>query len=77
MHADAVIIDDKAGRQEAQRRHLRVIGTVRVLDDAAEAGLLDPIAALRKLQSAGFYLDSALVAFLTERHMARSREKKA
>ena len=76
VNADAVIIDDRAGRQEAQRRHLRVIGTVRVLDDAAEAGLLNPIVALDKLQAAGFYLDAGLVSFLTERHNARSREKK-
>jgi hypothetical protein len=40
LRADALIIDEK-GRREAERRKLRVIGTVRVLDDAAEAGLLD------------------------------------
>lgn len=75
VDADAVIIDDKAGRQEAQRRRLRVIGTVRVLDDAAVAGLLNPIVALERLRAAGFYLDAALVAFLTERHNARLKEK--
>ena len=38
LRADALIIDEKMGRREAERRKLRVIGTVRVLDDAAEAG---------------------------------------
>jgi hypothetical protein len=52
-----------------------VIGTIRVFDDAAVAGLLDPIGALERLQAAGLYLDAALVAFLTERHNARLREK--
>jgi predicted nucleic acid-binding protein len=75
VDADAVIIDDRAGRQEAHRRSLRVIGTVRVLDDAAVSGLLDPIVALERLRAAGFYLDAALVTFLTERHNARLREK--
>ena len=41
LRADALILDERAGRQEAERRKLRVIGTVRVLDDAAEAGLVD------------------------------------
>ena len=35
LRADALIIDEKMGRREAERRKLRVIGTVRVLDDAA------------------------------------------
>ena len=39
LRADALIIDEKMGRREAERRKLRVIGTVRVLDDAAEARL--------------------------------------
>jgi len=39
LRADALIIDEKMGRREAERRKLRVIGTIRVLDDAAEAGL--------------------------------------
>jgi predicted nucleic acid-binding protein len=50
LRADALIIDDKIGRREAERRKLRVIGTVRVLDDAAEAGLVD----LPKLRSASY-----------------------
>ena len=37
LRADALILDEKRGRREAERRKLRVIGTVRVLDDAAEA----------------------------------------
>jgi len=75
LRADALIIDEKAGRREAERRKLRVIGTVRVLDDAAEAGLLDLPDALSRLQGFGFYLDNKLLQFLLDRHSMRERLK--
>lgn len=76
LRADALILDEKRGRREAERRKLRVIGTVRVLDDAAEAGLVDLPAALAQLQAFGFYLDAKLMQFLLERHAARHLRKK-
>ena len=41
VRADRLLIDDLAGRDEAERRHLTVTGTVGVLADAHLAGLLD------------------------------------
>ena len=41
LGADWLIIDDRHGRQEAARQHLPVIGTLRVLDEAAERGLIN------------------------------------
>ena len=75
LRADALIIDEKMGRREAERRKLRVIGTVRVLDDAAEAGLVDLPAALPRLQAFGFYLDAKLLQFLLDRDSARTQRK--
>jgi len=75
LRADALIIDEKRGRREAERRKLRVIGTVRVLDDAAEVGLIDLPTALDRLQSFGFYLDATLRQFLLDRHSARLKRK--
>jgi predicted nucleic acid-binding protein len=75
LRADALILDERAGRREAERRKIRVIGTIRVLDDAAEAGLLDLPAALQQLQNLGFYLDRTLMEFLRERHAERERRK--
>ncbi|HMD97186.1 MAG TPA: DUF3368 domain-containing protein [Terriglobia bacterium] len=75
LRADAVILDDKAARREAQRRKLRVIGTLRVLDDAAVAGLVDLPQALRRLRAAGFYVDTTLVQLLLDRHSQRTRGK--
>ena len=76
LRADALILDEKSGRREAERRKLRVIGTVRVLDDAAEADLVDLPAALERLQALGFYLDKKLMQLLLERHSARRQRKR-
>lgn len=75
LRADALIIDEKMGRREAERRKLRVIGTMRVLDDAAEAGLVDLPSALSRLQAFGFYLDARLLQFLLDRNSERERRK--
>ena len=51
VHADVLLIDEQAGRQEAVRRGLRVAGTLSILDDAEQAGLVnfdDAVAELRK-----------------------------
>src|SRR5437879_13451152 len=73
LRADALIIDEKMGRREAERRKLRVIGTVRVLDDAAEAGLVDMRTVLPRLQAFGFYFAGKLLIFLFDRAVARTR----
>ncbi len=54
LRADTIIMDEKDGRQEAVRRNLRVIGTLRVLSDAAERGLLDLAEAFERLQQTSF-----------------------
>ncbi len=72
LRAAALILDDKAARREAERRHLPVIGTVRVLDDAAEAGLLSLPETLQQLREAGFYLDAKLVQYLLDRQSRRA-----
>jgi predicted nucleic acid-binding protein len=75
LRADALIIDEKLGRREAERRKLRVIGTVRVLDDAAEAGLVNLPSALSQLREFGFYVDTKLLQFLLDRDSERQRRK--
>src|SRR5438552_3156498 len=51
LGADAILIDDLAGRTEAERRHLTVTGTLGVLVEAHIAGLLKFDEALEKLRS--------------------------
>src|SRR6266478_6445643 len=51
----------RSGSREAERRKLRVIGTVRVLDDAAEAGLVDLPTTLQRTIELDIHSHSALV----------------
>jgi len=60
MAADALLIDDLAGREAALDRGLLVIGTVGILKRAAEKGLIDFGAELRKLKSLGFRMSADL-----------------
>lgn len=73
LNADALIVDDRAARREAQRRGLRVIGTLRVLFDAAEAGLLSLADAVNTLQASGFYVDRALAEEILKRHARKDQ----
>jgi predicted nucleic acid-binding protein len=56
LRADELLLDDRAGRIEAERRHLPVTGTLGVLADAYMAGLLDFDQALTGLREAKFRL---------------------
>ena len=40
VHAELVLIDEQAGRQEALRRGLKVAGTLSVLDEGDQVGLV-------------------------------------
>jgi len=50
LQADLLILDDRDARVEASRSNLVVIGTLRVLEDAAQLGLVDLPRALQRLQ---------------------------
>jgi predicted nucleic acid-binding protein len=52
--ADALIIDEPEGREAAKRQGLRVIGTLRVLYDAAEAELCHLAQAYERLSNPPF-----------------------
>jgi predicted nucleic acid-binding protein len=54
LEADALIIDEADGREVARAQGLRVIGTLRVLYDAAEAGFCDLEQAFARLQQTTF-----------------------
>ena len=61
LSADALLMDDRDGRREATRRRLPVLGTLRVLADAAEQGLLDLADAFDRLAHTNFRADEQLV----------------
>jgi len=60
-HADALIIDDRAGARLAVRFGLEVTGTLGVLLEASKRDLVDLDAALMKLQTTAFRYTPKLI----------------
>jgi len=56
LHADQLIVDDREGRREAERRGIPVIGTLGVLREAATLKLLDIRVAVERLQTTSFFV---------------------
>jgi len=73
LQADALIIDEPDGREAAKRQGLRVIGTLRVLYDAAEAGLCQLEEAYDRLQQTTFRAHPNLFRAFLDVHI-QSRE---
>lgn len=71
LQPDALIMDDRDGRQEAVRRGLPIIGTLGVLNDAAERGLIDLPEAFRRLQQTNFRASAELYQQLLDRNVKR------
>jgi predicted nucleic acid-binding protein len=67
VHADVVLIDEQAGRQEAVRRGLKVAGTLSVLDEAEQAGLVDFDQAVAELQKTSFRVSQAVLSEIKEK----------
>ncbi|HXR97132.1 MAG TPA: DUF3368 domain-containing protein [Terriglobales bacterium] len=57
---DTVLMDETRGRRAAAHWRLHVIGTVAVLEKAANCGLIDFVAALQRLESTNFRLSPAI-----------------
>jgi predicted nucleic acid-binding protein len=68
LHADRLILDDHAARRVATRRNLIVIGTLGVLVEAAERGLMDFSDAIARLQQTTFYVSPDVLAPLIQRY---------
>ena len=70
IHADVVLMDEQAGRQEAVRRGLKVAGTLSVLDEAEQAGFVNFNDAVAELQKTTFRISQTV---LSEIKAKRSR----
>jgi predicted nucleic acid-binding protein len=71
VHADIVLMDEQAGRQEAVRRGIRVAGTLSVLDEAEQAGLVDFDNAVAELQKTSFRVSQAVLAEIRAKRSPR------
>lgn len=70
--ADLIIMDDRGGRREAQRRSLIVVGTLTVLYAAAQRGFVDDFPqAIERLKKTGFRASPKLYQSFLDRHAAR------
>ena len=61
LSADVLLMDDRDGRREAEKRNCAVVGTLRVLADAAEHGFADLRVALDRLRLTNFRADEQLI----------------
>jgi predicted nucleic acid-binding protein len=75
LRADALIIDDRAGRAEARKRDIFVIGTLGVLSSAAANDLIDLEDALEKLQRTSFRASASLISQMVKSAKARKEDR--
>jgi predicted nucleic acid-binding protein len=73
LHADFLLIDERAGFRVAQRRGLRATGTIGILDLAADKGLVDFADAIRRLEQTNFRRPAALLRALLAKHDHKSK----
>lgn len=74
IHADAVLIDDRAGRNAAMKCGLAVVGTVGLLELAAARGHVELPSALARLQQTNARLDPELIRAALVRDQARKNQ---
>ena len=68
LHADLLLIDDRAGVRRAKQEGLRVTGTLGVLDLAAQRGLLNLRGAFVRLRNTNFRCPEEVMQMLLEKH---------
>jgi predicted nucleic acid-binding protein len=62
IQAEALLIDERVGREEAMRRGIEVMGTLGVLATAARDGHIDPALAVERLRRTSFRASPAQFA---------------
>jgi predicted nucleic acid-binding protein len=71
LGADTVLIDDRKGRRVAEEHGFDAVGTLTVLEFAAERKLLDLKQAFDALQSTTFYITETYINAALQRDAAR------
>lgn len=61
LKSDFLLIDELIGRKEAMARNVPVIGTIGVIERAAEQKLLDLPAAIKKLRGTRFHIAESIL----------------
>jgi predicted nucleic acid-binding protein len=68
LHADRLIMDDREARRVATRRNLVVLGTLGVLVESFERGLIDFSDAIARLRQTSFYVSPEVLNPLLQRY---------
>jgi len=71
IHADLTLIDERVGRRVAKQLGLNVVGTLGILDRAAQGDLLHLPTAIDCLRRTTFKVPPSLLQALLERDAAR------
>jgi len=66
VHSDAVLLDERRGRQEAENRGLKPIGTLGVLVTAHKRGLIDLSVTINVLRQTSFHASPKLLASIVD-----------
>lgn len=74
IHADAILVDDRAGRNAAIHCGLAVVGTIGLLEQAAARGLIELPSVLARLRQTNARLDPELIRAALARDQARQRK---
>jgi predicted nucleic acid-binding protein len=73
LQADAILIDERKGTRVAREHGLNALGTLTVLEFAAERKLLDLGATLEALRRTTFYITDEYIETALQRDAARKR----
>jgi predicted nucleic acid-binding protein len=68
VKADLLLIDERAGRREAEARHIAVAGTLAVLLQASLRGYLDFPDSVKQLRQHGFRISKSIEALVIARY---------
>ena len=71
LGADAILIDDHRGRREAEALRCVAVGTLGVLANAADRGLVELPLALERLRATNFRADNRLIEQILNRTQDR------
>jgi predicted nucleic acid-binding protein len=76
VRADVLLIDERAGRKEAEERHIKVAGTLAVLLQASLRGYFELPEAMKELRQYGFRASRPVEALMLARY-EQSKSKKS
>ncbi len=76
LHADVLLIDERAGRREAEARHIAVAGTLAVLLQSSLRGYFDLPEAIKQLRQFGFRASRPVEELMLARYEQAKEESR-